>query len=626
MNTSFKQKLLAGLLFFTGAHGGVLAQADLCSGVGASTTLTINNSCTTTNYNVASGFGTEIASPSCCTSFRDGWYRFTTSATQNFVSITATTNRNLGIAVYSGTCGSLTEVACIDAGGANVTEVLNMAVSPSTTYYVRLIRSNNNTANNMTGTICIVSPTTTTTCSATFLDNGGAGNYPLNSNYMVTYCPATAGQCISASFSMFDVEDGYDFLEVFDGNSPLSAPLSGSPFTGTSIGTLTATTSNTSGCLTFWFTSDDLVVGAGWSANISCATCAAPTAALAQDCFGGTTVCSDAAFSGNSSGSGNDVDLDASNMGCLSGENQSSWYYFSPSASGTVALNITPSDPTDDYDFAIWGPMATITCPPNSNPVRCSYAGTTGTTGLDASAGAQTSEGALGDGFVGVLNVVAGEKYILLVDNYSASTSPFTLDWTLSGGASLNCTVLPVQLVNFTGEADGDRVRLNWESLSETHNNFYTIEKSVDGNRFYELGKIPGAGTVTTAHGYESFDDNPANGVNYYRLSQTDFDGNTVVFNTIQVVFNGNAADILLEVYPVPATDEIQVVFNDNILENTNVYITDITGRVLLSEQIDTGGNTYSMRLETLGKGVYFLVAENRYLNRKSAVKKIVIE
>ena len=70
-------------------------------------------------------------------------------------------------------------------------------------------------------------------------------------------------------------------------------------------------------------------------------------------------------------------------------ERQGTWYVFSPINSGTLAFDIIPSDPLDDYDFSIWGPFPNGTttydiCPPLGPPWRCSYSALPGTTGLDS--------------------------------------------------------------------------------------------------------------------------------------------------------------------------------------------------------------------------------------------------
>ncbi|QRM89407.1 T9SS type A sorting domain-containing protein [Lacinutrix sp. WUR7] len=122
----------------------------------------VNNSCITTSYNVETAFTDSMADPSCGVSQRDGWGTFTTGASTSLIDIIGTSNRRLGIAIYSGTCGSLTEIACTSPNTAN-TSLANITVSPNTTYFLRLMRTNNTGGNNMNGTICIVDATATCT-------------------------------------------------------------------------------------------------------------------------------------------------------------------------------------------------------------------------------------------------------------------------------------------------------------------------------------------------------------------------------------------------------------------------------------------------------------------------------
>ncbi|MEI7802250.1 MAG: CUB domain-containing protein, partial [Bacteroidota bacterium] len=105
-------------------------------------------------------------------------------------------------------------------------------------------------------------------CSGTFYDPGGTGDYPTGVTYTQTICSGTAGQCVSLFFSQFDIENGYDFLSIYDG--PTTAGTLIGTYTGTlSPGSVTAT----SGCLTLVFTSDIIVGYPGWTASISCGTC-----------------------------------------------------------------------------------------------------------------------------------------------------------------------------------------------------------------------------------------------------------------------------------------------------------------------------------------------------------------
>jgi hypothetical protein len=107
------------------------------------------------------------------------------------------------------------------------------------------------------------------TCSGTFYDNGGTGNYTSNQTLVFTICPSTPGSKIRVNFTAFNLENNFDFLQIYDGNS--TAALSLGAYTGTAgPGIVQATSGNASGCLTFRFTSDNIVVSSGWIGTITC--------------------------------------------------------------------------------------------------------------------------------------------------------------------------------------------------------------------------------------------------------------------------------------------------------------------------------------------------------------------
>ena len=135
----------------------------------------------------------------------------------------------------------------------------------------------------------LMSNTNVSTCAGNFYDSGGGGaNYGLNQNTTMTLCSNTAGQCIRVSFTAFNLENSFDFLRIYNGPNTAS-PLIGSYTGTTSPGVVTGT----SGCLTFVFTSDGSINHAGWTASISCVTCAAGGSCL-QTCNGGPAPANDA--------------------------------------------------------------------------------------------------------------------------------------------------------------------------------------------------------------------------------------------------------------------------------------------------------------------------------------------
>lgn len=265
----------------------------------------------------------------------------------------------------------------------------------------------------------------------------------------------------------------------------------------------------------------------------SCLTNSTPGPTGNQDCSSATAICDNNSFSGNSNGFGLLQEMNAFNSGCMSIEHQSSWYTFTVQTSGTLTMTISPQNSANDYDFAIWGPSPN--CPPILPPTRCSWAAGGGDTGLDVTS-VDNSEGAIGDKWVAELNVLVGETYIVLIDNFSASNDPFDLNW--GGTASLDCALLPIELSYFKGENHDEHNWLEWLTYSEINNDYFSIERSVDAISFNLIGKVDGKGNSIQQTKYDFIDSNPYSGINYYRLIQTDYNGNYKIFRTIAVENN----------------------------------------------------------------------------------------
>jgi len=98
------------------------------------------------------------------------------------------------------------------------------------------------------------------------------------------------------------------------------------------------------------------------------------------------------------------------------------------------------------------------------------------------------------------------------------------------------CSILPVELISFDGFTDNDYNHLTWVSATEINNHYYSLERSIDGINWLEITKKYGIGTLNTPSFYDYFDYNYIKGgVNYYRLSQVDYDGKKVYFKIISL-------------------------------------------------------------------------------------------
>ncbi len=465
---------------------------------------------------------------------------------------------------------------------------------------------------------------TVNVCSGTFTDQSPAGNYSSNQNSTLTICPSTPGTYVSITFTSYNTESGFDFLRIYNGDNGTARVIAN--LTGTTLpGTYTASGPN--GCLTFRFRSDGSGNRAGWVANVSCSATPGPTpgGTSTQDCGlnGGTSICNDASFSGNSSGPGNNDFSILGDDGCLSGENQSSWYYFSPVSAGTLSFTIIPANGTDDYDFAIWGPTTSLQCPSFSlqAPVRCSYSGVAGNTGLGNGA-TDFSENESGDSYVAPLTVTPGQFYTMLIDNFSATMSPFNLDWTFGGGASLNCAVLPIVLLSFDGAIKENSVVLNWATASEKNNKHFLIERSSNGEDWDLLKTVKGADNSASKISYSCVDPNPLYGVSYYRLKQVDFDGKSVVSQTI-VIDNKQTRSITP--FPNPSNNEaLKLQIRGFKNQDIQIELKSMVGEIILSRSIKSEIDNWQYELPSdTAEGTYLLsIKSNNYVS----VKKVIIQ
>lgn len=84
---------------------------------------------------------------------------------------------------------------------------------------------------------------------------------------------------------------------------------------------------------------------------------------------------------------------------------------------------------------------------------------------------------------------------------------------------------LAIDLLNFRGSYKHHQTNLFWETLSEKSNSYFTISRSQDGINWENIGRISGAGNSDEFLQYEFTDYSPLQGMNYYHLQSTDFDG-----------------------------------------------------------------------------------------------------
>ena len=178
-----------------------------------------------------------------------------------------------------------------------------------------------------------------------------------------------------------------------------------------------------------------------------------------------------------------------------------------------------------------------------------------------------------------------------------SSFSPFTL----ASISTLN--PLPIELINFTANLKNGQVDLKWTTASEINNNYFTIDRTIDGINFEQVDMIDAAGNSTTPLDYSTVDKMPIKGLSYYRLKQTDYSGNQEYSALVSINFEDEF--IVENIFPNPVSDQLTIQFNKSEDVQPHISIIDCLGRVVY--KYSASHNTVVVDLSGIASGIYFL-------------------
>jgi len=133
------------------------------------------------------------------------------------------------------------------------------------------------------------------------------------------------------------------------------------------------------------------------------------------------------------------------------------------------------------------------------------------------------------------LHDITGTLAVTVLGRNSTQWTATNETWRYTPNCAPCAVVLPIELLNFEGYNKDNVNRLSWSTSSEINNDFFTIERSVDGENWLKIEEIDGAGNSNIERFYEYNDNSYSNQINYYRLTQTDFNGKSESFNIIAI-------------------------------------------------------------------------------------------
>ena len=173
-------------------------------------------------------------------------------------------------------------------------------------------------------------------------------------------------------------------------------------------------------------------------------------------------------------------------------------------------------------------------------------------------------------------------------------------DWWTMVDAS---AALPVTLINFKAIPVNQKIVASWQTAFENNTSHFELWRSKGVLSFDSVGKLTAAGNSTGLLNYSFIDNNPYDGVSYYRLKTVDKDGRFEWSAIVKVIIDDKHP---VSLYPNPASDNITISVNSSILDKKPMaFIYDARGA--LSRSFKITERNQQVHIGFLAAGIYLL-------------------
>lgn len=191
-------------------------------------------------------------------------------------------------------------------------------------------------------------------------------------------------------------------------------------------------------------------------------------------------------------------------------------------------------------------------------------------------------------------------------------------------GLSIRVCTLPVELLSFSVKQDTDLGILDWTTVTEINNSHFEIEKSLDGQNWFNIGRVNsrGDGNFTGISNYVYEDQTLVEGNNFYRLKQVDFNGKSE-YSSIEFLHVNFTNKTSLMVYPNPSSSNIRLASNKSLIIKS-INIIDFQGRNIPFKTIKHNEKNWEFITRDFAKGFYYIRVKK--LNGEINNLKFIIE
>jgi hypothetical protein len=180
--------------------------------------------------------------------------------------------------------------------------------------------------------------------------------------------------------------------------------------------------------------------------------------------------------------------------------------------------------------------------------------------------------------------------------------------------------VLPVELIDFTAVSDESVVKLDWVTASESDIDYYTVDRSADGNNWTSILSLSADINGSSLHHYTRIDPNPLQGISFYRLGHTNMNGDYIPVKTV-AVNRKDLSDFSVVVANTEAGASLWV--HSKNQNQIQMECFDASGRLVFSFNEHVNAGTTQIPLVTHQSGIYFLrVSSNNEYSTHSFISK----
>jgi hypothetical protein len=199
-----------------------------------------------------------------------------------------------------------------------------------------------------------------------------------------------------------------------------------------------------------------------------------------------------------------------------------------------------------------------------------------------------------------ISGMTVGQNYVLCYTWQSACS------WESAWPYIYAANLLPIELVSFEAKPGIRDIDVYWTTASETNTSEFVIEKTTDGQNFFEVDRVNAAGNSSSIINYRVKDRNPHEGNNYYRLKEIDIDGKIIPGEITAAYFRKDFTG--LSVRPNPAQNEIAVNFISVKDASVSIVLVDSKGAVVHDYRQLAGNdglNNVIIDIASLPQGIY---------------------